>query len=471
VRTRAGRPIPEATVDLDTGAKVLSGKTDNRGFFAQTLTSADLAAATPPGSITVRVRKHHHGPDPGIGGTVTSGILSVTATVDSSGFDPSTPGLAKDAQGGFLDCLLVDGGYAFAADSFMTLARRLTDDEVQKELMLRHHQGHVTLDAASDFVFDHDTSMGEFDPCDPAKCHILRPLASTRVSLASPVMAGVRFFALTNFSPSPPQSTSDVIPGQRFLRDAFDWQATALRLLDQRHIVGLVRMCSELSSTRGIVALYTQGVSGDTVRPDTHGYGLALDFGGVSTELPDPNEKHRTVRLGTDFIVFLHWGRVPMWDRVSVASNPTDPSKWVRLTKLDDDFNYGTDPTGAHSRLHYRLDPPPFQDPVPASAPSAFAADLAKVATHFQMAASLFQDVYEFAVGEYSDGNTILGRLPKGTSDTPTPIDSHAGHFILHPDYPHPNNPPNAHNGRGAHINHLHFQLGPTFYSAGPRTT
>ena len=40
-----------------------------------------------------------------------------------------------------------------------------------------------------------------------------------------------------------------------------------------------------------------------------------------------------------------------------------------------------------------------------------------------------------------------------------------SGHFVLFPDYPHPDNPPGNSNGRGAHINHLHFQVGPTTYA------
>jgi hypothetical protein len=189
--------------------------------------------------------------------------------------------------------------------------------------------------------------------------------------------------------------------------------------------------------------------------------------------LPDPNVHQRPVALGSDFMVFHHWGRVPMWNSTTVAQNPGTPASWTRLSfaTMDDNTNYATDPAGTTHRLHYRLDPVPFQDAVPPNAPPDLLPDLARVAGHFQSAASFFTDVYEFAVTEYSDNNAILGPLPAGTVDTPTPIDSQVGHRILHPNYPSPNNPlDTGRNGRGAHINHLHFQLGPTFYNA-PRTT
>mgnify|MGYP007115112028 CR=1 FL=1 len=140
------------------------------------------------------------------------------------------------------------------------------------------------------------------------------------------------------------------------------------------------------------------------------------------------------------------------------------------------------------------LDPPPYQDPVPASADPALAPALATVAPHFQKASVIFEEVYDFATQEYSDNNPVLGALPGGVTDTTTPIDSPQGHLILHPDYPSPNTlqrdasgapvPDPARpgkfkenvNGRGAHVNHHHFQLGPTRYTTStgadkPRTT
>jgi len=74
-----------------------------------------------------------------------------------------------------------------------TVTKRLTDDEVQRELMQRHLDGFVTLDARSEFVFKHDESMGEFDACDPDKCKIVNPSVSNWVNLIPVKSATSRF--------------------------------------------------------------------------------------------------------------------------------------------------------------------------------------------------------------------------------------------------------------------------------------
>jgi len=480
------RGIDGASVDFVVGSATTNATTDASGFASFTVGQADLAAAG--NSVSFTVKKRHHGPDPGPAGTFAPGTVTASAVVTGSSFDPSTFGLGRDSRGPFLEIRLVDGGITLAASSAgVASTRRLTDDQLQKELLFYHVSGILTLDAASDFVFDHDPTNGEFDKCDPAKCTIRSPPIANRVTLASPTIAGITFFSLTHFGPSAP-APGDV-PGQRFLRDTFQWQNLKVERLDQRHAVGLVRLCAMLGLFGKIKAIYTQGVSGDQSRKDTHGHGTALDFGGMSTELPDatqnsaahPGEKTRDVKLGTDFIVFLHWGRVGMWNATSVAADPGNPSSWTRQglptnQVFDDNFNYSTDPTGATKPLRYRLDPPPFQDPVPPTAPAA----LAQLAPHFVTAANLFKRVFDFATQEYTDSDPTLGPLPAGqTEPPPTPLGGQVGHFILHPDYAsidtfsiHMHNgvpgttPEDDMNGRSAHVNHLHFQLGPTHFTS-----
>jgi hypothetical protein len=477
VRARSGRAIDGATVTVTAGSTTKTETSDAQGFAKITLMKADVDASS--GAINVTVKKFHHGPDPFPSPIVSAGPLTVSMTVSLSGFDPTVANVVKDASGLFLDCVLADGGMRLAtpqnrfaqADIASGIrARRLTNDQVQQELMWCHLEGSVTLTPGSDFIFDHDTSMGEFDPCDPAKCKVKNPPIANRVSLKKPTVGPVTFFALTNFGVSAIQKTD--LPGQHFLRDTFDWANTSLQTLDQRHVIGLVRLCNELNLTHGVVAIYTQGVNGDTSRSDCHGYGMALDFGGMSTNLPDPAAKHMTVRLGVDFIVDLHWGQVPMWDGTTVAANPSDPTTWRRQAG-DDGFDYSKDPSGARNKLHYRLDPAPFQDPAPAGTDAAVAAQMATVATHFQAAGGIFKAVFDFATTQYTDADKTLGPLsPPAPEPTPTTIDDQSGHFILHPDYGTPNTPNvlNAKDGRQAHINHLHFQLGQTFYNS-PRTT
>jgi hypothetical protein len=461
VRSRTGKPVKDATVSIDNPA--MSAKTDADGFVKFGLTESQVTGLGAASQITLRAKKRHHGPDPGLGKAIVAGELVVTAKVSMAGFDPATPGLAKDKKGVFLDLVLMDAGLNFGAATPGVVTRRLTADQVQKELMFLYVKGDVALAPDSEFQFDHDPASGEFAACNPLTCTLKSPVATKRVGVQKATIAGVKFLILTSFTQSAAKAT-DQIPGQRFVRDKFGWNDMRLSLVDQRHIVGLARLCKDLVAKHAIAAIVTQGISGDSARKDTHGHGLAIDFGGCCKALPDPADKNPTVRLQTDFIVFLHWGNFPMWNGVTVKANPTNPALWTRLTVNDDGHNYETTTT---RQLHYRLDPAPFQDPVPATVTDpALQAKLAAVAPHFVTARALFQDIYAFATREYSDGNSTLGPLPAGAAaDVATPIDSHSGHFILHPDYPKPN-AAGAKNGRQAHVNHLHFQLGPTDYPA-----
>ena len=470
VRTRAGRKIAGATVKLTAPAQTVT--TGNDGIAILSINETERAALSPADTLEITVGKRHHGPHPGASGAAAkNGEVKFTQQLSGAGFKTPDPIIDKD---GVLEIELIDGGYAFAALTSGTVTRRLSDDEVQNELMMHHLLGRIDLDVNSEFVFDHDPSIADFDPCVKGQCKLKNPPASHWVFLKTPMISGVTFFALMNFGAVDAAPTKDKIPGHHFVKETFTWANTALQAIDQRHLVGLVRLCKQLREANGVVAIYTQGVSGSSAGKtlpngkvifDCHTYGRALDFGGMSTAMPDPKNKAPKIRLGTDFIVFLHWGKVPMWQRTSVAANPTTPASWTRLTSgTDDGFDYAT--AGTTSRLHYRLDPAAFQDAVPALAPPdpALSTALGQVAPHFTSAATLFKAVYDFAVKEYSDSNIVMGPVTP-PDPAPTPIDSHSGHFVLFPDYPHPNNPPDNSNGRGAHINHLHFQVGPTSYA------
>jgi hypothetical protein len=463
VRTKSGRALRGAQVTVTVAGNARSGVSDGQGIARVPLTASDLQGAG--GSVAAEIKLFHFGPDPGPGGTVKAGAFTASPAISQDGFDPKGDNIQSDKAGTYFDCVLIDGVYALAAATSGTVTRRLTDDEVQKELMKHHLDGDLTLAAGSEFVVAHDTSMGEFDTCDLSKCKITTPAKTDWVGLASPTVSSVTFYALIDFGVAQKKKT-DKIPGHHFVRDTFTWGKMPMRQLDQRHVVGLARMCKTLNSDHGVVAIYTQGVNGDLVRKDCHGYGRALDFGGLSTSDPDPDTKKMPVRMGVDFIVYLHWGLVPMWNYTSVAANPSDSSQWTRQAG-DDGADYTTDPAGTTKPLRYRMDPAPFQDPVPAIDPpdADLSSLLASVAQHFQAAGPMFKAIFDFATAEYSDTNSQLGPLTSGTDGTPTEINDQHGHYILHPDYGKPN-AAGAKNGRQAHVNHLHFQVGPTNYTA-----
>jgi len=496
VRSRAGRIIEDAKVNLDIGATPVEKTTGKDGFVTFSLTKDQVDSLKGSrGEVVIRAKKLHHGPEPRGATKVIPGEIKVKVLLEPPGFadvqpeisllDPSAPGLVTDKQGTFLDLVLRDACMNRAKVA-SEVTRRLTVDQVQKELMFHHVSSTITLAPASELQFTHDSSTGEFGACTDS-CQIVSPTADQRISLKTGTIGRVTFFHLQNgFGVSPPKK-GDLLPGQRFLREKWEWRVESLQTLDQRHVVGLVRLCERLHTLHQIVAIYTQGVNGNTTGGDCHDHGLALDFGGCSKELPAPGaktqkgDKTTPIRMGVDFIVFLHWGRVPMWDPRTVAANPAQSPAlppWKRFPETTPDpgeINYRNDQAGTRTKLHYRLDPAPYQDPVPATADPALALDLATIAPHFRAAREVFQAIYDFAVNEYSDSNDLLGPLPAGKTDVPTLVDDQQGHFILHPDYAKPNAAGDKF-GRQAHVNHHHFQLGPTKYKMAdgtpkPRTT
>lgn len=496
VRTRAGRGIKDAEVSIRLAAGVeKKGKTDEKGFVTLAIERDELDKASPSEEVVVRAWKHHHGPEPrgadkrSRGAAVTPGAIEVTVLVDPPrGFslvqpnlrlldpEPSTPGV-EAGKPPFLDLVLRDAGMN-QAQVASAVTRRMEKTEVQLELMYHHNVASVTLDPRYEFEFEHEPTPDPFAPC-TTKCKLLKPGADDWVSLLTNTIAGVTW--LTLYDPFVPGTLNKgERAGAELLRDKFTWKKNWAGLinLDRRHVVGLARLCGELQRSLGIVVVYTQGIEGDSGRTDCHGHGLATDFGGCSTVLPEAynprvdryGSTRQAVRLGVDFIVYFHWGlwsHVPMWDPATVAANPNQESgkpPWKRFGGTSDDgYDYAKDPEGKKKKLHYRLDRPPYQDPLPDTLDPALRAEMEKLAPHFQKASALFRAVYDFAVREYTDDNTTLGPLP-GVTEKPTPIDSHTGHKILCPDYPHPTTVKKPQYGRQPHNNHLHFQLGETEY-------
>lgn len=173
--------------------------------------------------------------------------------------------------------------------------------------------------------------------------------------------------------------------------------------LDPRNALALVRFCRWLSRTWGVTELHHLGIDGSApgVRDDCHGQGRAVDFSGV---------------VGTKDGAAYTLSVLRDWGMVSTLSTPG--GIWQ--------------PTGTN-QVHFRLNDAPGSE----------------------LARDFFRSAYAFIAGQWQDHSPN----PDGPAE-PSTIGS--GTFIMNPDHPTSNPAPGAKNGREAHANHLHMQIGVT---------
>lgn len=173
--------------------------------------------------------------------------------------------------------------------------------------------------------------------------------------------------------------------------------------LDARNALALVRFCLWLKETYGVTSLYHLGISG----------------GGVDQDGNPRVDCHGQGRA-VDFV-----GVAGTLDGAPYGLTVQD--NWA----IDTPATPGTDwPVGTGAGVHYRLDEP-GQD---------------------SFAAAFFRDAYSFITGEWQDrssGSDDVGGSSIGE-----------GSFVMNPD--HPTSAPGTKNGREAHKNHLHMQIGVT---------
>lgn len=171
--------------------------------------------------------------------------------------------------------------------------------------------------------------------------------------------------------------------------------------LDPRNALALVRLCQWLNQTYGVTELYHLGIDGDGsgVRTDCHGQGRAVDFVGVKGTFN-----------GSEFVLTVN----DDWGTVDTPSTPG--GVWQ--------------PVGT-SATHFRLDDAPGHE---------FERDF-------------FRSVYNFIATQWQDHSPN----PDGPAE-PSAIGT--GTFMMNPD--HPTSAVGTKNGREAHVNHIHMQIGVT---------
>jgi hypothetical protein len=171
--------------------------------------------------------------------------------------------------------------------------------------------------------------------------------------------------------------------------------------LDPRNALALVRLCLWLHEAFGISEMYHLGIDGDGSgqRTDCHGQGRAVDWVGA-----------KGIRDGVELTVTVS----DDWGTVDTPSTPA--GSWQ--------------PTGTSS-THFRLDH----------------------VTGHELERDFFRALYGFVTSQWQDRSSGPG--PGGAASA-----IGEASFVMNPD--HPTSKPGTKNGREAHQNHIHMQIGVT---------
>lgn len=191
--------------------------------------------------------------------------------------------------------------------------------------------------------------------------------------------------------------------------------------IDPRNLIFLWRLTELLRETHQASTMYHNGFVFDATRVDCHGQGRAVDFAGIE---------------GTGFRVTVqhNWHGQPVTLR-NAWRDPRTGRQHAAGTQLADWPGHGFTDT------YFRLDPTQNPNLDPSLEPDR--------------ARRLFSDVYALARQVMTD-----------TSDPTRPSVIGGASAIMTCD--HPTSSPGAPNGREAHFNHMHIQIGPTMTEAEP---
>lgn len=476
VRSPGGKPIAKAEVRLKRNSNAADDdveETDNNGIARFVIAESDFKddPNVPGGKAeyTFEARKRHHGPVvigdsvPFENGPATADVSVEPLSPDkikvkkqpgwAVGYSPGTPNVDKDGR---LNIILVEGGClgqdhydSASSPAPASLTKRLSKSQIQEELLFRIGHGDVALTKTTEFEFEHDSSIGDFDACQPGKCKIKKPGVDDKVAVYESRLAGVDFLYIKKFVGV----------------TAVEWARAGMSKLSQRHVVGMARLCKMLRVNHSVAAIYTQGFI--TSNGDAHQAGRAFDFSGVLLQKPEGSPQ--AVRTDVDLVVYYHWGNRVRMQVDTTTPKPTDTEitgtnpKTYRRKEDHDVYRVPSDPPTKDALL-YRLDP----EPLPAERDIATAA---LPQSHFTKAKNVFLAVYQFATTQYSSRDAYLGptsALPVTVGSTCDANDGTvpgspgliAG-YVIHPDYPNPGEETKG-TGRAAHQHHIHMQLGRT---------
>jgi hypothetical protein len=224
------------------------------------------------------------------------------------------------------------------------------------------------------------------------------------VKIASNIIAGVEFLHVQQFDAD--GNITKAVPNP----------ITPVGLgIDVRFAVFMVRLTKLLKRKFSVDTIYHIGFI--TGNRDAHGAGRAFDFVGA-----------RGRSSGSPFSVnvFRHWKRQP----VTMPEDFGTIKQGARLEEWPADF---------HNTV-FRLRDNPNLDPTRVGS-----------ASELTLARDLFEEVYDFSARQVQDTET--------NDAPPTKIGTNSS-FIIHPDYKKVSSPAAMKNGRDAHFQHIHIQLG-----------
>ncbi len=500
VRDCFGRPILEANITFNTTGNPYDGsaKTNKDGLAELPLFESDFMAGDKPTDSTeveIKIGKRHHGPLVKKGENFKNGLLKVKVVYQrnldptmelkeppATDTSPSKPVLKVmeipilDNTGKpvldkkkkkplketvqVLEVVLMEAGpvgtnplTGITGVTSTPLVRRMTSftsdtdglGEVQKELLYGIAQGDIALTPESAFTIVHAEGGDDYAAC-TSDCKLKATDAKKKVSVKDNTLAGVQFIRVADFSNS---------------MNTITWGKTHMNNLNQRLVVGLARLCRILRDDHQVTNIYTQGFI--TANNDAHQHGRAMDFSGAAREKPE--KAVQSIRTDVDLIVVYHWGNVHL--------QVQDTAGTIKR-RAEDGKQYHAD-GGArppNEDLLYRLDP----EPQPSERNSK-TKDLPQ--SHFTKAKEVFLAAYQFCTAQFSSRDAWLG--PSSEIRKPgTPAAIAAANecdandaldpgnpglikgYCLHPEYPKPNAPGDK-DGRQAHRDHIHMQLGKTY--------
>lgn len=453
VRSPGGKPIEKAKVILsETKAEV---ETNKNGIAVISLREDELDALserTRDDGIAVRdvsleASKDHHGPIATGAAVFQNGPAKVKTELSKKTRTYAVGAPDVDQPAGAtrrLNIVLVEGGTLgelYDEYTGWVRLRRLSSEQVQRELIWRIAHGEVVLENGHEPTFTHDTTQTSCT----AACKITGPNVTTaRVLMKSNVVCGVQIRSFLTWD-GEHNAWIDSNPM------SFNWQP-----LHQRLIVGLARFCQYAGTSHAVKVMFSQGFK--TPGNDAHEDGRAFDLGGVACDVV--TEKRHTIRDGVDFLIPSHWGVMHMRVQKLGSAAP----EWLGSRKNTVQYNDIDKPNSSADTLLYRLDPVPDPGDRDASARSVSTA-------HLEKAKEMFLDFYEFFSQEFTHRSEVVGPLvnpPRRLSAAQVAyaeaedaaavpaIGSVTGN-IFHPDVPksHPGK-----SGREAHFNHFHVQIG-----------